>query len=95
MSSKFKVYLTIEENGKKIRKQFYGKTKKDAEKKRDDYLLQQDLKDKKIFIDTFKNWLFDIVKNRVRISSFDKYEGLYRNYILQSDRKSTRLNSSH
>ena len=84
MASKYKVYLTVEENGKKIRKQFYGKTKKDAEKKRDDYLLQQDLKDKKIFIDTFKNWLFDIVKNRVRISSFDKYEGLYRNYILQS-----------
>ena len=84
MASKYKVYLTVEENGKKVRKQFYGKTKKDAEKKRDDYLLQQDLKDKKIFIDTFKNWLFDIVKNRVRISSFDKYEGLYRNYILQS-----------
>ena len=25
-----------------------------------------------------------IMINRVRISSFDKYEGLYRNYILQS-----------
>ena len=37
MASKYKVYLTVEENGKKVRKQVYGKTKKDAEKKRDDY----------------------------------------------------------
>lgn len=81
MASKYKVYLTVEENGKKIRKQFYGKTKKDAEKKRDDYLFQRDKKDKKIFIDTFKFWLFDIVKNRVRISSFDKYEGIFRNFF--------------
>ena len=66
MASKYKVYLTVEENGKKVRKQFYGKTKKDAEKKRDDYLLQQDKKEKKILTKSLKenkNFLHAVKKD--------------------------------
>ena len=83
MASKYKVYLDIgkDANGKRVRKQFYGKTKKEAEEKRDLYLKQIDPGDKKYFSETFKIWLFEIVKNKVKPSSFDKYEGIFRNFF--------------
>lgn len=83
MASKYKVYLDIgkDSNGKRIRKQFYGKTKKEAEEKRDLYLKQIDLDKRKYFAETFKIWLYEIAKNRVKPSSFDKYEGIFRNFF--------------
>lgn len=83
MASKYKVYLDIgkDSDGKRVRKQFYGKTKEEAETKRELYLKQLDHGNKKYFAETFKKWLYEVVKYRVKPSSFDKYEGIFRNYF--------------
>lgn len=77
-------------NGKLIRKEFYGKSKTEAKDKRDEYLngikqgLNINYKDA-ILGETMHSWLFDIVRVKVKPSSFEKYEGIYRNYILNSE----------
>lgn len=77
-------------DGKLIRKEFYGKSKKDAEDKRDEYLngLQNGLNvDYKniVFGDLMHLWLFEVMKVKVKPSSFERYEGIYRNYLLTSE----------
>lgn len=86
----------IDENGKRVRKQFYGKSKKDAENKRLDYLKSMSIgidNNKRYFAETFKNWLFEVVKmSGIKPTTFARYEGLYRNYILTSPMACTELN---
>ena len=76
-------------NGKLIRKQFYGKNKKDAEDKRNEYLngIKSGLKidSQNITLGELMHlWLFEVIKLKIKASSFEKYEGLYRNYIKDS-----------
>jgi integrase len=77
-------------NGKLIRKEFYGKTKKEAEARRDEYLsgikngLNADFKNA-ILGELMYTWLFEIVRLKVKPSSFQKYEGIYRNYISECE----------
>lgn len=77
-------------NGKLIRKFFYGKNKKEAEKKRDEYkdsLKQGLIIDKSAYLgSTMHNWLFDVVNvsNKVKPTTFERYEGIHRNYIKNS-----------
>ena len=74
-------------NGKQ--KFFYGSSKKEAEEKRDAYIgglnsgLADDF-DKVILKDFMKTWLFTVVKNEVAYNTFDRYESVYRNYVLRS-----------
>lgn len=77
-------------NGKLIRKQFYGKTKKEAEDKKIEYLngIKSGLKvdSQNITLgDLMHLWLFEVIKLKIKASSFEKYEGLYRNYIKDSN----------
>lgn len=79
----------IDANGKRIRKQFYGKSQKEAERKKQEYINKQvlGLKDTKTlwFAQTFKTWLFEVVKmSDIKPTTFARYEGLYRNYIENS-----------
>lgn len=73
-------------NGKIIRKEFYGKSKSDAEKKRDEYLnkiksgIFKDY-DKLYVGNTMNAWLIEIVQLSRKPSTFDLYYGLYKNYI--------------
>lgn len=73
-------------NGKIIRKQFYGKDKSDAESKKNEYLngikngLNVNFQDVSTG-DLFHLWLFEVVKERLKPSTFERYEGIYRNYI--------------
>lgn len=75
--------------GEKIAKAFYGKSKKEAEQKRDEYLegisrgLFSDF-DKVIFGEFYKEWLNNVVKISIKETSYARYEGLYRNYIKNS-----------
>lgn len=78
-------------DGKTIRKEFYGKGKKEAEEKRDEYLLgiknglNKDFN--KISLgELIHTWLFEMVRvsNRIKPSTFQRYEGIYRNYIENS-----------
>jgi integrase len=88
----YRVTVTVgrDSEGKLIRKEFYGKTKKEAEAKRDEYLngikngLNIDFKDV-ILGELMRTWLFEVVRVSRKPSTFARYEGLYRNYIKDSE----------
>lgn len=77
-------------NGKLIRKFFYGKSKKEAEAKKAEYVdslksgLSADF-NKAFFGPTMRTWLFEILKSTVKPSTFERYEGIYRKYIKTSE----------
>lgn len=93
-----KSYYRIRKNigcksdGTPIRKSFYGATKKEAEEKANEYMqsinngLNSDYKEIDInkLVDI---WLYDIKIKDIdfKPSSFAKYEGIYRNYIKDSE----------
>lgn len=86
--SYFRVTRTIgkKADGTAIRKTFYGSGINEANQKAEKYM--QDLKlglqaDKGIVTINalFPKWLFDYKKNEIKRSTFETYEGLYRNYI--------------
>lgn len=78
-------------DGKLIRKEFYGNSKSDAESKRDEYLnglkngLNVNFKNM-VFGDLIHSWLFETIRisNKIKPSTFERYEGIYRNYIKNS-----------
>lgn len=76
------------ENGKPIRKQFYASSKREAEAKKQDFLSnlknETSVKTDLSLNEYMYRWLFDIVKTEIKHSSFNRYEGLYRNYIQDS-----------
>lgn len=77
-------------DGTPIRKPFYGSCKSEAEEKADDYMnklkngfsldFEQVTNDELIH-----KWLFQVKLNKVKPSTFQAYEGIYRNYIKDSD----------
>lgn len=76
-------------NGKLIRKEFYGSSKKEAEKKRDEYLnnINQGLDinyNKKQLCESMLLWLNEYVKISNKPSTYDRYLGIYNNYIDKS-----------
>lgn len=86
-------------NGKLIRKEFYGTGKKDAENKRDEYLnglkngLNVDFKNVSLG-NLIHSWLFEKIRisNKIKPSTFERYEGIYRNYIVNSSLYGLKLN---
>lgn len=101
----FRVTRTIghKEDGTPVKKEFYGSSKSDAEEKADKYI--NDIKNGLIesaenytVSQLMKIWLFDFLNNSASIkpSTFQRYEGIYRNYIKKSPiagTKITKLNS--
>lgn len=88
----FRVTASIgrDSTGKLIRKEFYGKSKKEAEDKRDDYLngikLGLSVDHKNIILGSLVHtWLFEVARIKLKPSSFERYEGIYRNYIKDSE----------
>ncbi len=83
--------LGYDSNGKKIKKEFYGKTKTDAELQKEEY--KNDLKNginKNVENETmnvsFKNWLVEtILPSGIKTSTFETYESIYRLYIRDSE----------
>ncbi|MBV4414684.1 tyrosine-type recombinase/integrase [Clostridium tyrobutyricum] len=78
-----------DDKGKLIRKQFYGKTKLETIKKKDDYLNKSAAgmlpTDEKITVqEWFKIWLYEYRINDLRPSSLAEYDSLFKNYILNS-----------
>lgn len=72
-------------NGKRIRKWFYGDSKKDAIAARDAYIEEQSKEtheyNELTFEDVFVEWLEYVYKNRVAASSYNRAESLYRLWI--------------
>jgi len=77
-------------DGKRIRREFYGKTKKEAEAKLNAYKqsIEKGLVanyDRQLFGDLLKEWIYDIMLNsKLAQSSKERYEGTFRNYLQQS-----------
>jgi len=94
----YRVTVTIgrDANGKLIRKEFYGKTKKEAEAKKEEYLLKlrsglnPDLENV-TFGSLMHTWLFEVARVSVKPSTFERYESLYRNYIKESELYSLKI----
>ena len=82
--------LGYDSNGKKIYKEFYGKTKSEAEKKKEEY--KYDLKnglnknaENETMNDSFKIWLLEVIMpSGIKTSTFETYESIYRLYIKDS-----------
>ena len=77
-------------DGTAIRKSFYGSGVNEANAKADAYMnnikngLVVDYEYATVN-DTMYSWLFQVKINELKPSSFEAYEGLYRNYIKQSE----------
>ncbi len=78
-------------DGKPIKKEFYGTSKSDAEGKANEYMskLKNGLVNNfeyAIVADLMRTWLFDFLHNssKIKPSTFQRYEGIYRNYIKDS-----------
>lgn len=78
--------LGYNSNGKRIRKQFYGKTKKEVMNKMVDYKSDFNkgliVQDEKITVQEWiKTWLFELKINELKPSTIERYSGVYNNYI--------------
>lgn len=98
----YRLAITLGRNseGKLIRKEFYGKSKSDAEEMRDIYLnkinsgIKKDF-DKLYVGKTIKSWLIEVVKLSTKPSTFDRYYGIYKNYIEDTTISFLKLNDIH
>lgn len=87
----YKVTKTIghKANREPIKKVFYGSSKSEAEQKAIDYIqnlkLGLQFNDYITIHDLFPKWLFNHKKNELKASTFETYEGLFRNYIEPDD----------
>ena len=84
------IFIGRDENGKPIRKEFTSKTKGEVIEKLNNYKAQMFLgtlpSDEKITLaEWFYTWLFDYRIKDLKPKSFEKYEGIYRNYIKDSE----------
>ncbi|MDR1558531.1 MAG: site-specific integrase [Clostridiales bacterium] len=77
-------------DGTRIRKEFLGKNMREAEQKKKEYI---DNLNKGLNID-FQNttlgefmhtWLFEVVKQYASYATFDRYEGVFRNYVINTE----------
>lgn len=90
-------------DGSPILKNFYGKGMNEANEKADKYIqdLKLGLQTSKGVVtisSLFSKWLFNNKKNTIKRSTFETYEGLYRNYIepdIISNRPINELKSVH
>lgn len=81
-----KIMIGTKDDGRPLIKEFYGKTKKETLSKLEGFKIQAALgtlsSDDKITVqEWFFTWLFDYRKKDLKPKSFERYEGLYRNYI--------------
>src|SRR5690554_3122521 len=84
------VTLGQDEKGRQIQKKFYGKTKTEAERKKRKYIeglakgLNPNLKNETLEKAMY-DWLWIIEYKDLKASTFERYEGIYRNYVKNSD----------
>ena len=90
-------------NNKPIKKQFYGKTQREVKEKLDDFKVK--MADNELTVDEkitleqwYRTWLFSYRIHDLKPRSFQRYEGIYRNYIKGSRFGSIKLkdlNTTH
>jgi integrase len=83
-------------DGKPIRKQFYGSSKKDATDKRDEYLceIKKGLSfgyDKALFGDVLDTWMTEVLKPSVSVSTYRRYTTEYTARLKSCELSSVKL----
>lgn len=78
--------ISYNEDGSLKRKSFNGKTQREVSDKMKEYKTLHNLDmlpsdDKLTLSEWFHTWLFTYRKNDLKPASFERYEGIYRNYI--------------
>ena len=69
--------------GKTIRKAIYGKTQKEAKQKLKEFKKNNASSSDSSTLGSFcYNWLWNVKRQELKASTFEKWEGIYRNYIL-------------
>ena len=90
------ITIGTDDKGKLIRKQFTGKTQQDVKYKLQEYKKQMLMgvlnEDKLTVSDWFYSWLFDYRKQDLKPKSFQRYHGIYKNYIENTDCGNIKLN---
>lgn len=90
------ITIGTDDKGKLIRKQFTGKTQQDVKNKLQEYKKQMLMgvlnEDKLTVSDWFYSWLFDYRKQDLKPKSFQRYHGIYKNYIESTDFGNIKLN---
>lgn len=90
------ITIGTDDKGKLIRKQFTGKTQQDVKNKLQEYKKQMLMgvlnEDKLTISDWFYSWLFDYRKQDLKPKSFQRYHGIYKNYIENTDLGNIKLN---
>ena len=75
---------------------FFGKTRQDVKNKLQEYkkwMLMGVLNEDKLTVsDWFYSWLFDYRKQDLKPKSFQRYHGIYKNYIENTDFGNIKLN---
>ena len=86
-----RAFVGFDDKGQYVYKNFYGTSKSDAESKRNAYLkeiesgLNPDLSSQSLTM-AMNTWLWNIEKySGNKSSSFERYEGIYRNYIKDAE----------
>lgn len=82
--------IGYDSEGKKVIKEFYGKSKSEAENKKEEY--KQDLKnginkaaENETLNNAFKSWLINVIlPSGIKTSTYETYESIYRLYIKDS-----------
>ncbi|MCC3868937.1 tyrosine-type recombinase/integrase [Terrisporobacter mayombei] len=90
------ITIGTDDKGKLVRKQFTGKTQQDVKNKLQEYKKQMLMgvlnEDKLTVSDWFYSWLFDYRKQDLKPKSFQRYHGIYKNYIENTDFGNIKLN---
>lgn len=90
------ITIGTDDKGKLVRKQFTGKTQQDVKNKLQEYKKQMLMgvlnEDKLTVSDWFYSWLFDYMKQDLKPKSFQRYHGIYKNYIENTDFGNIKLN---
>lgn len=87
---RIRIVTGMDKDGKDIIKNFYGNSKTDAENKRDNWIKNNNLRldiinSKNSLTMAMNKWLWNIVKvSGIKGSTFERYEGIYRNYVDES-----------
>lgn len=84
------ITIGYDSEGKQIRKAFYGKTQKEAIEKYNEWKNKQSFNsnEKATFSTRFHYWLFQVKKMEFKPSTFERYYGIYKNYILTNKKLS-------
>ena len=88
---RMRLLIGYDSSGKKVFKTFYGKSKREAELKRNEF--KQDLKNGmnadagELTLNlAFKDWIFNVIMpSGIKISTFETYESIYRLYVKDSE----------